>query len=72
VRALRNENEAYQRVTVMRVDWNQYSRSELVRELRVPRRSTLIMFKGGEELGRVVAQTSESAIGALFEKAVGS
>ncbi|MGK0172828.1 MAG: hypothetical protein ACI9W2_004569, partial [Gammaproteobacteria bacterium] len=36
----------------------------------VPRRSTLVMFKGGKEVGRVVAQTSTSAIEALFKAAI--
>jgi len=54
----------------MRVDWDQYGKSEIVSELNIPRRSTLVMFKGGEEIGRVVAQTSATASEPLFVDAV--
>ena len=67
MRALIETNPAYQAVTWMRVDWDSHSDGDLVRELRIPRRSTLVMFNKGEEVGRVVAQTSESAIEALFK-----
>ena len=68
--ALIDGNPAYQAVTVMRVDWDQYGKSEIVSELNIPRRSTLVMFKGGEEIGRVVAQTSATASEPLFVDAV--
>ena len=54
----------------MRVDWETHADGDLVRELRIPRRSTLVMFDKGEEVGRVVAQTSEDAIEALFKAVV--
>jgi hypothetical protein len=67
VRALIEKKPTYQTVTLMRVDWETHQDSDLVRDLRIPRRSTLVMFNKGEEVGRVVAQTSESAIEALFK-----
>jgi len=67
VRALIEKNPTYRVVTLMRVDWETHQDSDLVRDLRIPRRSTLVMFDKGEEVGRVVAQTSESAIEALFK-----
>jgi thioredoxin 1 len=67
VRALIEKNPAYKAVTWMRVDWDTYRNSDLVREFRIPRRSTLVMFNKGIEVRRVVAQTSESAIEALFK-----
>lgn len=50
----------------MRVDWDLHGRSELVSELGIRRRSTLVMFKEGKEIGRVIAQTSADAIEPLF------
>jgi len=41
----------------------------LIEEYNVPRRSTLIMFKGGKEIGRVVAGTSTAQIQGLIDKA---
>lgn len=70
MRALLDGNPAYRAVTVMRVDWDTHRDSELVRELRVPRRSTLVMFSRGGEVGRVVAQVDAQSIGALFEAAL--
>lgn len=61
------KNPAYRAVTFMHVDWDKYGDSDFARELRIPRRSTLVMFGGGKEVGRLVAQTSESAIEALFK-----
>ncbi|MEM7250635.1 MAG: hypothetical protein AAF493_04395 [Pseudomonadota bacterium] len=62
-----DKNPDYKAVTVMRVDWDTFSDAPIVRDLNIPRRSTLVMFKGGQEVARVVAQTSETAIGELFQ-----
>ena len=67
MRALRQANPAYCGVTVMRVDWDEHRGGELVRSLRIPRRSTLVMFRDGVEVGRVVAQTEAAAIEPLFK-----
>lgn len=65
-----NENPAYQAVTVMKVDWSEHSRSEVAKEHAVKRRSTLVMLRGGEEVGRVIGSTSRDDIEALFKAAV--
>jgi thioredoxin 1 len=36
---------------------------------KIPRRSTLVLIKGGEEVGRLVAVTSQAQIKALLDKA---
>lgn len=64
-----NENPAYQAVTVMKVDWSEHSRSEVAKEHAVKRRSTLVMLRGGEEVGRVIGSTSRDDIEALFKAA---
>ncbi len=54
----------------MRVDWDTHGDGDIVKELNIPRRSTLVMFNKGKEVGRVVAQTSSAAIEALFKAAM--
>lgn len=70
MRALIDDNPAYKAVTLMLVDWDQHRKSDIVSELGIRRRSTLVMFKGGEEIGRVIAQTSAAAIEPLFVDAL--
>jgi len=70
VSALIDANEQYQVVTVFRVDWDTYRDEQITKDLKIRRRSTLVMFKDGKEIDRVVAQTSARAIEPLFEKAI--
>ena len=67
MRALLDSKSEYRKVTIMRVDWDTYRDAEIVKSLAIPRRSTLVMFNNGVEVGRVVAQTSTAAIEALFK-----
>jgi thioredoxin 1 len=68
---LRGENDAYdEAVTFINVDWDVYGRGELARELNIPRRSTLVVLRGDEELGRLVARTSRSDIQGLMDLAL--
>ena len=68
--ALLDSNPSYRAVKVVRVDWDSHRDDDIVKELKVPRRSTLVMFKQGKEVGRVVVQTDSDSIEALFKKAV--
>lgn len=68
--ALIEQNESYKAVKIIRVDWDKHADSDIVDELGVGGRSTLVMFNNGEEIGRVVSDTSEDSIGAIFEAAV--
>ncbi len=69
--ALRAENAAYdQAITFINVDWDEYGRGDLALELNIPRRSTLVVMKGEEELGRLVARTSRSDIQGLLDTAL--
>ena len=70
MRALQDKHPELKAVTVMRVDWDTHRDSPIVDELGVRRRSTLVAFKGGKEVGRVVADTRESAIEALLRSAL--
>lgn len=68
INALRGKGAPYSGLTIMQVDWDKNRRSPLIKKLNIPRRSTLIMFKGGKEVGRIVAGTSTSQIKGLIDK----
>lgn len=73
INALKDENPAYEdHITFIDVDWDEFGRSDIVDRYNVPRRSTLIVLKGEEELGRIVAGTSQRDIQALMDAALGA
>lgn len=54
-------------ITFVRVDWDLYGSDEVATSRRIPRRSTLLVLRGEEELGRIVAGTGSDEIQALME-----
>ena len=69
--ALLEENPEYaQKITFIRVDWDTYKNAPITVMNNIPRRSTLIVLKGDEELGRVVAGTSRKVIQGLMDTAL--
>ncbi len=70
IQELRTENPAYEDMVFVRVDWDLYGNAPVVVERNIPRRSTLIVLRGQEELGRIVAGTSTSDIRALMDKGI--
>lgn len=71
IQQLRAENPAYNaNITFVRVDWDKYSSRPVATDRRIPRRSTLIVLKGDQELGRIVAGTSKNQIKALMDTAL--
>lgn len=69
INALRAEDPAYDAaMTFVKVDWDTYKGHEVTVFRSIPRRSTLIVLRGEDELGRVVAGTSESQIKALMDE----
>ncbi|MEM1272396.1 MAG: thioredoxin family protein [Pseudomonadota bacterium] len=68
---LRGTNPAYDSaITFVKVDWDLYGRGELATRLSIPRRSTLVLLRGDQELGRLVADTRRDAIAALLDQAL--
>lgn len=68
INALRDANPAYdEAIAFYRVDWDTYGRGELSTSLNIPRRSTLVLFRDGVEVSRIVAGTREADIRALLE-----
>ena len=71
INALKGENPAYeQQISFIDVDWDIYGRRKLSKSLKIPRRSTLVVLKGDQELGRIVAGTSRKAIKELMDIAL--
>jgi hypothetical protein len=71
INALIKEDPAYKTaITFMNVDWDTWGESAIVKEMKIPRRSTLVVLKGSKELGRLVADTSEANIRALMDTAL--
>ncbi len=68
---LMSENAAYaENVVFVHVDWDAYSNAAITFDLEIPRRSTLVVLKGDEELGRIVAGTRREDIKALMDTAL--
>ena len=68
--ALIDENPAYQAVTVMKVDWDVHSGSDVAQAHGVRQRATLVMLSGGEEVGRVSWSAKREDIEPLFKAAI--
>jgi len=68
---LMGENAAYvENVVFVRVDWDAYRNAAITFDLEIPRQSTLVVLKGEEELGRIVAGTRYGDIKALMDTAL--
>lgn len=71
IAALKRENPDYEKaITFVDVDWDTYAEDPLTIMLNIPRRSTLVVLKGEEELGRIVAGTGRNDIKALMDTAL--
>lgn len=55
-------------LTFIKVDWDTYKSHEVTTSRGIPRRSTLLVLRGDQELGRIVAGTGEAEIKALLDK----
>ena len=57
-------------ITFVLIDWDTFKNHEVTTSRNIPRRSTMVLIKGGREAKRLVAQTSEQKIKALLDYAV--
>ncbi|MBL1437378.1 MAG: hypothetical protein COB08_014400 [Rhodobacteraceae bacterium] len=48
-------------------DWDDYSREDVTTSRNIPRRSTLVLLRGDQELGRIVADTRSAQIQAFMD-----
>ena len=68
---LKAENPDYEaNITFIDVDWDTYGRSSFATRMNIPRRSTLVVLSGDDEIGRLVAETREPQIKALLDAAL--
>lgn len=66
---LRSENPAYDDAMIfVRVDWDDYRSHDVTTSRNIPRRSTLLVLRGEDELGRLVAETGSDSIRDLMDK----
>lgn len=70
INGIRAASEKYENMVFVRVDWDEYGRHAVTTSRKVPRRSTLLVLRGSEELGRIVAGTRASEIEALMDLGV--
>ena len=69
--SLRSSDPVYNRVlTFINIDYGRHRQGELVQNLRIPRRSTLVALHGDQEVGRLIAATGTRHIQDLMDKAV--
>ena len=54
-------------ITFVLIDWDTFNTHAVTTSRKIPRRSTMVLIKGGKEIGRLVAQTSEQKIKALLD-----
>jgi len=71
VEELRKTNPEFdEKIVFVRVDWDMFGSHEVSKSRNIPRRSTLILLRGDEELARIVAGTNSDEIKAMLELAL--
>lgn len=71
ITALKAANPGYEAaITFIDVDWDTWGSSDIVTVMNIPRRSTLVVLRGDQELGRIVAGTAVADIQALMDLAL--
>lgn len=60
----------YNAITIIRVDWDTFKDDAITSDNKVHDRSTLILFKGEKELGRLAWDPIQGHIAALLDKAL--
>ena len=54
-------------ITFVLIDWDTFSPHAVTPSRKIPRRSTMVLIRGGKEIGRLVAQTNEQKIKAFLD-----
>ena len=66
---IRENNSAYdEKMTFVKIDWDTYKGHEVTSSRNIPRRSTLLVLRGNEEIGRIIAGTDPKEIELLMAK----
>lgn len=67
---IRAESTKYETMVFVRVDWDEFGRHKVTTSRKIPRRSTLLVLRGDQELGRIVANTRQTDIQTLMDLGV--
>lgn len=67
ITGIRATTDKYENMVFVRVDWDEYGRHAVTTSRKIPRRSTLLVLRGSDELGRIVAGTRKKDIQALMD-----
>lgn len=71
LKKLRASNSKYNKaITFILVDWDTFRDKPVTTDRKIPRRSTFVLIKGGKEIQRLVAATSEGQIKAMLDLAL--
>ena len=71
ISAFKSQNLHYEKhITFIDVNWDFFGRSDLVSQFKIPHRSTLVVLKDNEELGRIVAGTRRRDLKSLLDIAL--
>lgn len=71
ITALKAENPAYASgIAYIYVNWDKWKNTPVATDLKIPRRSTLVVLKGETEVARLVANPAKGDIRALMDKAL--
>jgi thioredoxin 1 len=70
ISGIRATTDKFETMVFVRVDWDDYGRHAVTTSRKIPRRSTLLVLRGDDELGRIVAGTRKKDILALMEMGV--
>ncbi|MCE9633815.1 MAG: thioredoxin family protein [Methylophilales bacterium] len=62
------QSDEFKNIVMLRVDFD--NQVDVVKSFHANRQSTLIVFKGAQEVGRSLGDTRESGIAALLKKAL--
>jgi thioredoxin 1 len=66
---IRKNNSFYdEKMTFVKIDWDTYKDHEVTSSRNIPRRSTLLVLRGNEEIGRIIAGTDPKEIESLMDK----
>lgn len=68
IKRLRAQNADYDTITILRVNWDAYRNEPVARDLNIPRRSTLVLLTGEQEIDRVIASTRMRDLQDLFDQ----
>lgn len=64
------ENPAYQSLVFVDVNWDTFGQAQMTHQLKVTRRSTLLVMKGGKEVARLENAPYEHQVRALLDSAL--